>query len=42
MAKLSKRERTIRMMRGSIKSPKTPPHLKVALRKKLKSMGVRP
>ena len=42
MTKLTKRERTIRMMKGSIKpSSKTPAHLKKALRAKLKKMGVK-
>jgi len=40
VSKLSKRERTIRLMKGAIKSKKTPPHLKTALKKKLKKMGV--
>ena len=38
---MSKRERLIRMMKGAIKSPKTPAHLKPGLRKKLRSMGVK-
>ena len=36
---MTKRQRLIKMMKGSVASPKTPPHLKKALRKKLKSMG---
>ncbi len=40
--KMTKRERLINLMRASIRSPKTPPHLKKGLRKKLKSMGVKP
>jgi len=36
---MSKRERLVKMMKGSVASSKTPPHLKVALRKKLKAMG---
>lgn len=34
------REQKIKLFRGSIRSPKTPLRLKIALRKKLKAMGV--
>lgn len=33
-------DRIIKLMKLAIKSPKTPKHLKLALRKKLKEMGI--
>ncbi len=38
----TKRERLIKLMRASIRSPRTPAPLKKGLRKKLNSMGVKP
>ena len=41
MAKLTKRERMIRLFKGAINSPKVHPNVKKAFRLKLKKMGVR-